>query len=257
LPGFTLIELLVVIAVIAILAALLMPALETARARARVVSCTSNHHQLYLSFIPYCDDWKGYLPAPVNGVGYYLFETHNDGVTVTGLGLLGSLGYASIAPWGSSTVVSSNGGATQLSYCIDQTCIFPNGVEYKAPYWKTFPYRGSSAAWWNAMPGRLDQWPIQCAADPIIKYYRALWTCPSAQFNYPGNPVLRAHKDKGVNVMSYGGVAKFYQWTPNLWLSGYPPMTTGPWGGATCPLWMGGNPAIWYSPGLLDQFMAK
>ena len=76
--AFTLIELLVVIAIIAILAAMLLPALASAKARAWRIQCTSQMKQLGLGFNLFTADHDDQYPPTVFRTGDYQYQLSWD-----------------------------------------------------------------------------------------------------------------------------------------------------------------------------------
>jgi prepilin-type N-terminal cleavage/methylation domain-containing protein len=132
--AFTLIELLVVVAIIAVLIALLLPALGSARTQARRVACASNLHQMGIGFINYANEYQAF-PTSAPLYGGHLIRGMNPDVVRALMRMMGEPWMADIVQ---DTVVDQF--SKSIWHCpevniVERYYITPKNYPYTTLFW--------------------------------------------------------------------------------------------------------------------------
>ena len=173
---FTLIELLVVIAIIAILAAMLLPALNNARAKAKTSSCMNQIKTLGTGAQFYAQEFDGYLP-PCYGAAYYAQWSYYlgpyIGINTTMAGPVETITHRR-GPNSQRHIYKSNG---QLYYCpaLDlNTHLVPSNLAYTTTtyvanwYANRITHETSAANDNSANWTKLGKKPLHRASDAAL-----------------------------------------------------------------------------------------
>jgi prepilin-type N-terminal cleavage/methylation domain-containing protein len=197
--AFTLVELLAAIAIVAILCALLLPAMNKAKDRAKRIDCANNLHQLGLGAVMYAEDNKGKLPTVYRvenlTIATYWMRREWDGRPVN-LGLLHQPAYVA---------------ETRSFYCASRSryrleALALNGAENA---WTNVGVRSSYPARLIHATKSFSEWAVADYAGKVI-YSDFV----GAKNMFQGGPpptrgIYPAHDDKGYNRLFGDGSVRW------------------------------------------------
>jgi len=166
--GFTLIELLVVISIIALLIALLLPTLQTAREAAKMAICGSNLRQIAIGYNSYAADNGGWFPVSFYadaatayyGNTIYMRGQYQDEWTRQerfGNDSPASSNYHRPGP----TMIAPAYGEPEMFYCPNNRNLKDQSLDFA--YWRNFARfldaRNVTGNQWNSRHGFSPNWP--------------------------------------------------------------------------------------------------
>lgn len=180
--SFTLIELLIVIAIIAILAAMLLPALNQARERARTISCAGNQKQIMTVLTMYTDDnkgqilsWTGNIVSSGSGKWASMLYAYMTGTTPADWGYI--VGTTVKNPFNCPSSpyrnISASKGAGGVHYAANACTSRPAGKDF-CGFFPNAQYADTSRRTMTMIKK-----PSVQAAIFDMNYYNPNWTSPA------------------------------------------------------------------------------